>query len=555
MSRAFVKLQRHFFLQFFQVDAGGEGGLNPTAVLALLASPGAIMSFLLFFKYSPLVQFVQGNLNFNMDIASLADKYTFLALSMTVTGLVVVLRWESMFPDRRDYANLAALPVSDTTVLMARSTALAQFAVVFLVTVNFCSTLLFPCVALQSDGTFAGVLRFIGSHAVAVIAAGVWAFATFLALTGLMMALLPYSVFRRVRRYVQFGCIVGLITLFLSASAMVQLIDPIRNGIPVWAEWLPTMWFLGLYEVLQGKATGSMGMLAGRAVMALGISGAMAAVAYALSYRWFYLRTAETAEGSDAAFPIPQLLLRAGELLLPSRGFYRASLRFALRTLARSDRHTAAFAGVVGLGMALAVQSVNTPGAATPLPLGAIVAAMILVYALITGLRLCFGIASELRANWIFRIAADDDSAEPQYVVRAVMYLFLLPLVATVTMLFGFAWGWAPALRNAVFVMLCSALLIDIMTSGFRVIPFTCSWMPGRDNMPFALCLWAVGLAVFGHGFGGFGLFAIRDPIRLFVFAVVTFAILAGLHHTREDREPMIWADTRGELDLLRIGE
>ncbi len=555
MRTSFKRLVRHFFLQFFQVEAGAEGGLSPTSVLALLASPGAIMSFLLFMKYSPLMRFFQRNFKFDPDVASLPDKYTFLALSMAVTGLVVVLRWESMFPDRRDFLNLAPLPVSDTRVLVARSVALAAFAAVFLFAVNICSTLLFPPIATEGNGTLADLFRYIVAHAISVTAAGVWTFATFLALTGTMMALLPYGLFRRCRRYVQFACIVTLMLLFLSASAMGRLVDPIRAGQPVWVEWLPSMWFLGLYQVLLGKAVGSFEMLAGRAVIGLVVACLLAVIAYGLSYRWFYLRTAETVEGTASAFPVPRLLLRAGELLLPDAGFYRGTLRFSLRTLARSDRHTAAFAAVVGLGMALAVQTTNIPVSTRPLPANYCAALLMIVYSIATGLRLCFGIPSELRAAWVFRLGADEDTAEPERVVRIVVHVFLLPVIVVATVFFGVAYAWVPALMFGIFAAVMSALLVNSLTSGFRVIPFTCAWMPGRNNLPFALCLWAVGLAVFSHGVGGLGVFLIADPFRLFVFLAAVGVLVLWLRHSDEGREPMVWADNRGELDLLRIGD
>src|SRR4051794_10704261 len=147
MSRSFRALVKFFFLQFFQVEAGAsEGGISPTAILALLASPGFLMSVVLFAKYSSLMRWFQRTFNFDREIASQPDKYTFVVLSMTVAGLVVMLRWESMFPDRRDFINLAPLPLSARTVLAARTIALGAFMPIFLITTNFFPTFVFPLV-------------------------------------------------------------------------------------------------------------------------------------------------------------------------------------------------------------------------------------------------------------------------------------------------------------------------------------------------------------------------------------------------------------------------
>ena len=159
MSRSFSALLRHFFLQFFRVETGTEGGFNATAILALLASPGLIMACLLFAKYSSFLRWFQRNFDFDREISSQPDKYTFIVLSMTVTALVVVLRWESMFPDRRDFANLTPLPLSNAKVLMARTLALTAFMALFLVTVNAASTFLFPGVVMEREGTTGEVFR------------------------------------------------------------------------------------------------------------------------------------------------------------------------------------------------------------------------------------------------------------------------------------------------------------------------------------------------------------------------------------------------------------
>ena len=38
---------------------------------------------------------------------------------MTVTGAIAVWRWDAIFPDRRDYMNMAHLPVATRTIFFA----------------------------------------------------------------------------------------------------------------------------------------------------------------------------------------------------------------------------------------------------------------------------------------------------------------------------------------------------------------------------------------------------------------------------------------------------
>jgi hypothetical protein len=81
-------------------------------VLSLLALPGAFYSILLFDKYGSFLQWMHGDKHFDVLSIALSDEYFLIVLSMVVTVVAVVWRWDSIFPDRRDYANLVPLPIS-----------------------------------------------------------------------------------------------------------------------------------------------------------------------------------------------------------------------------------------------------------------------------------------------------------------------------------------------------------------------------------------------------------------------------------------------------------
>jgi hypothetical protein len=555
VNRPFVRLVRHFFLRLFDVDLGSsEGRLGVGAVLGILNVPGALMSMVLFAKYSSLLRWIRRDFQFDPDIASLPDKYTFLAFSIAATGIIAILRLESLFPDRRDYFNLAPLPVSMRTILLAKVTALAGFVLLFVVDVNLVSSVLFPLIVMEDHGTFTEALRFIAAHAAAVTAAGIWTFCAALALTGTLMTVLPCAVFRRIRRYVQFVAVAGLLILFLSASGMRFELANVRAGNPTILEWLPPAWFLGLYQEVQGKSVGSFAALSLFGLKALLVTSVLALAAYGSSYRWFFLRSAETPEGSAAAFRVPEWLFRWLDAYALRSGFERASLRFILRTLARSDRHIGMLAAICGLGLALAVQSATNTGANEPVPLGILAAALIMVYSVLTGLRLSFGLPAELQANWILRMASDD-TADPQPVVRLAMYILLLPPVVIPALVFAIAFSPVIAFWHSVFAIAASSVLVELLISGFRVIPFTCSWLPGRQNMVLAVAVWGGGVLVFGHGLAAIEAFLLLELWRFPIFLCVVAGVLYGLGYVRAVREPLAWSDTRGDLDLLRLTE
>jgi len=115
-------------------------------LLSLLPLPGGFYSIFLFEKYSTLLQWMQGRSDVDPLAAALSDEYFFIVFSMVVTGVVAVWRWEDIFPDRRDYANLVPLPISMRHIFFANLLAILLLTLVLALDVNVASALLFPLV-------------------------------------------------------------------------------------------------------------------------------------------------------------------------------------------------------------------------------------------------------------------------------------------------------------------------------------------------------------------------------------------------------------------------
>src|SRR6185437_12246551 len=91
----FWTLVAHFIRRILSSEGeqgSGAVGLGLGAVLAILASPGAFASILLADKYSPLLQWLRHQ-HLDPFKASVSDEYFFVVMSMTITGLIMVLRW------------------------------------------------------------------------------------------------------------------------------------------------------------------------------------------------------------------------------------------------------------------------------------------------------------------------------------------------------------------------------------------------------------------------------------------------------------------------------
>ena len=227
----FALLVWHFFYRLFAGEAfSSEDDLRMGigGIAAILASPGVILPVLLLPKYSSLLRWARGVRQFDYNTASIPDKYMFVTFTMVVVGIVAALKWDSMFPDRLDYANLAPLPIGTRRVFGAKFIGLLLFAGLFISSVNCTSTILFPFEATGDQTRTVLWLRFVVAHAVATAAGGAFMFFAVLALAGLLMTVLPYRRFRQISTIVQFSVVTTLVMLLFLTPEIGSLVG--RGG-------------------------------------------------------------------------------------------------------------------------------------------------------------------------------------------------------------------------------------------------------------------------------------------------------------------------------------
>jgi hypothetical protein len=543
MSPQFRRLIDHFFRRFFDNDAAGSIGIGP--LLALLAVPGAIMTITLFPKYSSLLRWFRQELIFDPHVQSMPDRYLFVTFSMTVTGLVTLIKWDSLFPDRRDFANLMPLPFGTFSILFAKVVALSAFVLAFAIDINLVSTFLFPPVVMENKGTLPELLHFMLAHILSVAAASIFTFCALLAVIGLLMTVLPYGVFRRSTRYMQFAGACALLVMFFSTASVPPALAAY--------DWLPSVWFLGLYYSLQNKATPLLATMSGYAQWALLLSVVSAAVAYILSYRVFLGSAAETPDIVNRTLRVPAWVFRLTDATFLRNAFERGTFRFVLKTLFRSDRHTVIISGSLGLGAALAMQSALNPARGS-IPLFTVT--MTMAYFLITGLRFTFAVPSELRANWLFQSAVSDSEPDPRAIARklilvAVSILVILPSAVVCAV----AFGPAIALMHVVFLAIVCSFLAGALLIGSRVIPFTCAIATSGVNFALPVAGYFIGYLVFAFGLSGLEMFLLQRPAALAIFVGIAVLAWLGLRHMREGTEGLVYEESPGAFALLRISE
>jgi hypothetical protein len=497
--RPFIRLVRLFLDRTFHGgdDSGaGELDLSLGLVLSLLALPGALYSTLLFEKYSTLLLWMRGQHNFDPVTATVPDEYFFIVLSMVVTGAVAVWRWDSIFPDRRDYVNLVPLPIATRVIFLANLTAILCLAGVLAVDVNAASALLYPLAASSGQETFRYVAQIAGMHVLTVLLASVFGFLAIFATVGVLMAALPYVVFRRISIYVRSVILVALVGLLSTSFAIPLMVGKLPQ---TWIRFLPTVWFLGLSQLVHGSANPELSKLGWLSLRGLGLLFFTAVAAYSLSYRTYFARIPEAAavisgvrrHGVSRLFPLfDRMLLRTP--------FERAGYRFALKTLFRSEHHSLVLAGFSALAIVVASQVLFAALSAGGLIFGGLPTAellsvpLILAYCILLGLRLAFEIPVDLQANWIFRLLAVKHTSECIPLARKIMLTFVIPwLVACATPVYAYLWGWTIAGFHALIVILLSLVLVQILLMGYRKVPFTCSYPPFRHSA-IVTVLWCV---------------------------------------------------------------
>jgi hypothetical protein len=511
LLRPFWRLVSHFGERLFTGgDDTGEGelSLGVGTMLALLATPGLFVSVLLFDKYSSLIHFFRGERSFDAYAQSLPDQYFFFTFSMAITGVVTVLKWDSILPDRRDYMNLAPLPIPTRNIFLANVTAIVVLAVFFAVDINSVSSLLFPLLVTMERGTFHDYLRFVGVHAVGVLLCSLFIFFSLFAVIGTLMAVLPGDIFRRLSLYVRLAVVISMLTLLCTSFAVPALLrDSVVSHGPVLA-WLPPVWFLGFARSLIGKADPQLARLSAFGLRMILGAAALAAMAYVVSYYRYFIRIPETLDITirrrEPRKLVPARLL---DRLLLHSPFERACYRFALKTLLRNDRQSLVLGAFIGLGLVLASQTLvsafthNAPHAAT-LPSGDLLSVpLILAYFVLCGVRFVFEMPAELRANWAPQVIVDRERQQAARLARKVMLSLVWPwLLLAGLPLYAYFWGWVVAAGHVAVVMVLTYCLADWLLRGFRKIPFTCAYAPWKQNATVVIILYALGFGLFASG-------------------------------------------------------
>lgn len=565
VRKPFPLLVRLSMNRIFHGSNAGEEELNISMglLLVLLTVPGGFVSILLLDKYGSLLQWLRGQTHSDPLAAALPDEYFFIVLSMAVTGGVAVWWWDSIFPDRRDFANLVHLPISTFSIFLANSAAVLMLTCVCAIDVNAASSILFPVSVSASQASFSFMMQFAGVHALVVVLASIFSFVAVFATAGLLR-LLPFTLFRRISFYARTLIATSLLATLSTSFTVPRMILNLPRSSHSPLRFLPSAWLLGLCQLLRGKADPALAELGHVAIFALVSVFAVAAVAYTLAYHRCFVRLPELGEA-----PPGHLGTRTSwiyyllDLLIFRTPFQRTGYRFVMKTMLRNEENALALGGFVGLGVVLASQTMfSALSGKGPLPLpsaNVLSIPLILGYCQLIGVRFVFDVPAHLRANWIFRFLLDNHAHESVALARRVMLCLVSPWMVFVALpVYVHFWGWKIGFLHIGLVTIWLVLLSEVLLVGFRKLPFTCTYPSFQPSAVVALIAYVLGYFAFAVITSELESEALSSPVAGGVFLVMSLGVWYTVHRTRrsamEIDEHLVFEDSpAADFELLHL--
>ncbi len=465
-------------------------------------------------------------------------EHFFIETAMTCAGLVAVLNWEAAFPDRRDLLVLTPLPVRKSTLFLAKIAALFAAPALAVAALNSFSGVAWPFIFRSGSGGFFGVLRSWPAYWITIFAAGGFLVLTILTLQGLAANLLPRQLFLRFSAVLQATLMCTLLIVYfiepsLESPAALTAAENQRM-----LAWLPSYWFLALFNQLNGSMDPALVPLAKRAWIGLGFSALGGCLALFLCY--FRLMRTMVEQ--------PDIMLQTRSVSWSPRfgnSLTNALTRLSVRTLLRSRQHRMILSFYGGLGITIAVGYVKVTNRSFESAGGAIsnsflFASMLMMILTVLALRVTASIPISLSANWIIRVTQVRSATDYRKAVRwSWVTLGVAPVLFVIAVLLPFAPPWRPALGHF-WVMFClGILMVEVCLYTFNKIPFTCSYLPGKGSIHFAFWAGALFFLRFLHEAAELEGRLLHDLLSSTLMIVMVGLAAVGMRYLGTSREAL----------------
>jgi hypothetical protein len=221
---------------------------------------------------------------------------------------------------------------------------------------------------------------------------------------------------------------------------------------------------------------------------------------------------------------------------------------FTQQTLRRSRTHLVLLSTYGGFAAAIVVSTliplIATRGvAATAATPGVALLSIPLVFNffLLAGARVLFGLPTDLKANWLFRLHAPVGEASAAIGgVRAALLAGLALAIALITAIAGaLIWDVRTGAIHGAFSFLAGWLLAEILVADLRSVPFTRVYTPGHWRVKGFWPVYILAFTVYAYWLAALALAALARPSLLLFYAgiVALVAVAAHLRRRRAFRE------------------
>ena len=403
-----------------------------------------------------------------------------ISTMMLVAGLITVVSWDSTFPDRRDIMVLAPLPIRPGMILAAKISASATLLFVALLALNTMPGLVAPLLLGQLHQSIFGSFQVLAAYWITMVVATLFLYCAVLAFQGLASLILPRRLFLRLSALLQlaaFGLFISVYFLEPALGTVPELLAPENQRVLVLS---PQLWFLGLFNQINGTLPLDLTWLAHRAWIALAIVVTGATASLLLTY----FRTMK------ATIEAPDLVPGTGGLHWAAR--IGGSLRWAIaifsyRSLARSRQHRVVFAFFMAVVASIGITCLRREiYAAGPEKLTGdfLIPTLLMMSLTVLGVRAVFSLPVSLNANWILRTTQLRPTSKYISATRSTLLLFaVIPMLVVVALLALNYRPWEQVAGHLVLLALFGCAFVEFALVNFNKVPFTCSFMPGKANV------------------------------------------------------------------------
>ena len=382
-------------------------------------------------------------------------------------------------------------------------------------------------VIVSGKGGAVAAARSFAAYWLTLFAGSVFLFGLVLSIQGLAQ-LLPRQLCLQTSSFLQMAFFIILLTVYFLQPGFSDMETLAENQATL--GWLPSYWFFGLFQQLNGPLNPSLAFLPHRAWIGLGTVIGGAAGAYLLCYLRTLRKIAEQPDilpGSRGAHWLPRF----------GGAFETAIGQFSVRSLLRSRQHRVLWSFYFGVALGLALFFSKAPVVREQrrddlwfqVNASLLMASVLLICASAVGTRMVFAMPLVPRANWLYRLMPLPPMPQCLPAVRRSLYaLALAPMWLGLAVFHFWVWPWRIAAAHLAILGLVGLIVAEIWLAGFRKIPFTCSYQPGKSRMNMAFLIGGIFLFLLSRG-AAWERAALSDPVAYSITVGVLAVVVTVL--------------------------